>query len=168
MVDLYGGEVGLLPYEYVTAIKELFHTYGIDDINLITNLSMVNDTIKDEDFFISVSYDFEAREKHEQVWRNMLLLKRPFSVLMLASPKLIQKDVDYYDADLARYITADAQKANKVINAFLSKNKETTGDAFMLWRLKELAQQPHFEVQGELKGLKDFDIKKRTAVEAAE
>jgi hypothetical protein len=88
--------------------------------------------------------------------------------LLEGGKKLIQKDVDYYDADLTKYITADAQKANKVINAFLSKNKETTGDAFMLWRLKELAQQPHFEVQGELKGLKDFDIKKRTAVEAAE
>jgi len=88
--------------------------------------------------------------------------------LLEGGKKLIQKDVDCYDADLAKYITADAQKANKVINAFLSKNKETTGDAFMLWRLKELAQQPQFEVQGELKGLKDFDIKKRTAVEAAE
>jgi hypothetical protein len=94
MVDLYGGEVGILPNEYISAIKELFHTYGIDDINLITNLSMVNDIVTDEDFYISVSYDFEAREKHEQVWRNMLLLKRPFSVLMLASPKLIQKDVN--------------------------------------------------------------------------
>lgn len=88
--------------------------------------------------------------------------------LLEGGKKLIQKDVDYYDADLTKYITADAQKANKVINAFLSKNKETTGDAFMLWRLKELAQQPQFEVQGELKGVKDFDIKKRTAVEAAE
>jgi hypothetical protein len=88
--------------------------------------------------------------------------------LLEGGKKLIQKDVDYYDADLAKYITVDAQKANKVINAFLSKNKETTGDAFMLWRLKELAQQPQFEVQGELKGHKDFDIKKRTAVEAAE
>lgn len=88
--------------------------------------------------------------------------------LLEGGKKIIQKDVDYYDADLTKYITADAQKANKVINAFLSKNKETTGDAFMLWRLKELAQQPQFEVQGELKGLKDFDIKKRTAVEAAE
>ena len=88
--------------------------------------------------------------------------------LLEGGKKLIQKDVDYYDADLTKYITADAQKANKVINAFLSKNKETTGDAFMLWRLKELALQPQFEVQGELKGLKDFDIKKRTAVEAAE
>jgi hypothetical protein len=88
--------------------------------------------------------------------------------LLEGGKKLIQKDVDCYDADLTKYITGDAQKANKVINAFLSKNKETTGDAFMLWRLKELAQQPQFEVQGELKGLKDFDIKKRTAVEAAE
>ena len=88
--------------------------------------------------------------------------------LLEGGKKLIQKDVEYYDSDLAKYITADTQKANKVINAFLSKNKETTGDAFMLWRLKELAQQPQFEVQGELKGLKDFDIKKRTAVEAAE
>jgi len=88
--------------------------------------------------------------------------------LLEGGKKLIQKEIDYYDADLTKYITADAQKANKVINTFLSKNKETTGDAFMLWRLKELAQQPHFEVQGALKGLKDFDIKKRTAVEAAE
>jgi hypothetical protein len=88
--------------------------------------------------------------------------------LLEGGKKIIQKEIDYYDADLTKYITADAQKANKVINAFLSKNKETTGDAFMLWRLKELAQQPHFEVQGALKGLKDFDIKKRTAVEAAE
>ena len=88
--------------------------------------------------------------------------------LLEGGKKLIQKEIDYYDADLTKYITADAQKANKVINAFLSKNKETTGDAFMLWRLKELAQQPHFEVHGALKGLKDFDIKKRTAVEAAE
>ena len=88
--------------------------------------------------------------------------------LLEGGKKLIQKDVEYYDADLTKYITADAQKANRVINAFLSKNKETTGDAFMLWRLKELAQQPQFEVQGELKGLKDFDIKKRAAVETAE
>jgi sulfatase maturation enzyme AslB (radical SAM superfamily) len=94
MVDLYGGEIGILPYDYVLKIKELLHTYGIDDINLITNLSMINEVINDEDFYISVSYDFEAREKYEQVWKNMLLLNRPFSVLMLASPELMEKDVD--------------------------------------------------------------------------
>lgn len=94
MVDLYGGEVGILPKEYVSQLKSLFHVYGIRDINIITNLSMINDIITDEDFYISVSYDFEAREKHDIVWKNMLLLKRPFSVLVLASPKVLQMDVD--------------------------------------------------------------------------
>lgn len=56
---------------------------------------MVNDITLDERVYISVSYDFEAREDHERVWRNMALLNRPFSILMLASPKLIVKDVDH-------------------------------------------------------------------------
>lgn len=94
MVDLYGGEIGLLPKSYVEELKSLFKIYGINDINLITNLSMVNDIIEDEDFYISVSYDFDAREKHDLVWKNMLLLKRPFSVLVLASPKVLSMNVD--------------------------------------------------------------------------
>jgi MoaA/NifB/PqqE/SkfB family radical SAM enzyme len=94
MVDLYGGEIGLLPKSYVEELKSLFKIYGINDINLITNLSMVNDIIEDDDFYISVSYDFDAREKHDLVWKNMLLLKRPFSVLVLASPKVLSMNVD--------------------------------------------------------------------------
>ena len=94
MVDLYGGEVGILPKEYIRQLKELLHTYGIYDINVITNLSMINDVITDEDFYISVSYDFDAREKHDVVWKNMLLLERPFSVLVLASPKVLKMNVD--------------------------------------------------------------------------
>lgn len=93
MVDLYGGEVGLLPKEYWSELIDTLHAYNIQDINLITNLSMINDITEDERCYISVSYDFDAREDHERVWRNMALLKRPFSILMLASPKLIQKDV---------------------------------------------------------------------------
>lgn len=93
MVDLYGGEVALLPLEYVQGLKQLLHTYGIYDINIITNLSVVNEITTDPDFYISVSYDFDAREKHELVFRNMTQLKRPFSVLMLASKNLVEKDV---------------------------------------------------------------------------
>jgi len=94
MVDLYGGEVGLLPVSYVKSLKELLHAYGIYDINVITNLSMINEITTDPDFFISVSYDFSAREKHELVFRNMAQLTTPFSVLMLASPKLLEYDVN--------------------------------------------------------------------------
>ena len=94
MVDLYGGELGLLPKQYWNDLIDTLHCYGIHDINIITNLSMVNDITLDERVYVSVSYDFDAREDHERVWRNMALLNKPFSILMLASPKLIVKDVD--------------------------------------------------------------------------
>jgi len=93
-VDLYGGELGLLPKQYWNDLIDLLHCYNIHDINLITNLSMVNDITLDERVYVSVSYDFDAREDYERVWRNMALLNKPFSILMLASPKLIVKDVD--------------------------------------------------------------------------
>lgn len=92
MVDLYGGELGLLPKDYWNDLIDLLHAYNIFDINLITNLSMVNEITKDERVYVSVSYDFDAREDHERVWRNMALLERPFSILMLASPELVTKD----------------------------------------------------------------------------
>ncbi len=88
--------------------------------------------------------------------------------LLEGGKKIIQKEVDYYDSDLSRFITPEPQKASRIIHQFLSKNKETTGDAFLLWRLKHLAQSERVECTGELKGMKDFELKKKTAVEAAE
>jgi sulfatase maturation enzyme AslB (radical SAM superfamily) len=94
MVDIYGGEVGLLPKEYWNNLIETLHAYSVYDINLITNLSMVNEITTDKRVYISVSYDFDAREDYERVWKNMALLEQPFSILMLASPALIKKNVD--------------------------------------------------------------------------
>lgn len=75
--------------------------------------------------------------------------------------KLAQHDVDFYDDELKKYITGDWQKANKILSAFYHKAKHTTGDMFLLWRLKHIAQQENFEVQGNVKGLKDFEIRKK-------
>lgn len=83
--------------------------------------------------------------------------------LLEGGKKLIQKDVNYYDSDLIKYITNEYQKAHKIIHQFLSKNKETTGDAFLLWRLKYILQDESYEVQGEQKMMKDFEIKKSSA-----
>lgn len=80
--------------------------------------------------------------------------------------KLVQYDYDFYDADLKRFITKDWQKAGKVIAQFISKNKHTTGDAYLLWRLKLMVNEGEFDIQGELKNMKDFEIKqKATAAE---
>ena len=74
--------------------------------------------------------------------------------------KLVQHDYDFYDADLLKYITADWQKAAKVIHHFLQKNRHTTGDAYLLWRLKTIITEgASIDVQGEMKGMKDFEIK---------
>ena len=78
--------------------------------------------------------------------------------------KLVQYDYDFYDADIKQYITKDWQKAAKIINQFLSKNKHTTGDAYLLWRLKLMVTGGEYDIQGELKNMKDFEIKRKAGV----
>lgn len=73
--------------------------------------------------------------------------------------KLSQHDADFFDKYLLEFITPDWQKASKVINQFLNKSKHTTGDAYMLWRVKELITQDKIDAQGEIKNMKDFEVK---------
>jgi hypothetical protein len=78
--------------------------------------------------------------------------------LLEGGKKLTQYDDDFYDKDLLNYITKDWQKANKVIQQFLQKNNHTTGDAYLLWRLKEIINTEKIEAKGLLKGMKDFEV----------
>ncbi len=77
--------------------------------------------------------------------------------------KLLQYDYDFYDADLKKFITADWQKASKIIHNFLAKAKHTTGDMYLLWRLKTMIAQDMFDVQGKLGAMKDFEVKTKSA-----
>ncbi len=79
--------------------------------------------------------------------------------LLEGGKKLGQADYDFYDVELKKFITPDWQKANKIINQFLSKAKETTVDAFVLWRLKVMIAQDMFDVQGRVANMKEFEIK---------
>jgi hypothetical protein len=80
--------------------------------------------------------------------------------------KLEQYDYDFYDGDLKKFITNDWQKASRIIHHFLHKNTHTTGDAYLLWRLKTILAEGEFEVQGEIKGMKDFEVKRKSPQEA--
>lgn len=95
---------------------------------------------------------------------NKLILDNSEVRLLEGGKKIVQCDVNFYDQEISKYITGDFQKANKIIHAFLTKSKETTGDSFMLWRLKMLAQSEKFEFQGELKGMKDFEVKRKSVL----
>jgi hypothetical protein len=83
--------------------------------------------------------------------------------LLEGGKKLVQEDYDFYDTELKKQVTADWQKASKVIHHFLSKSKHTTGDAYLLWRLKTMIAQDLFDVQGKVGNMKDFEIKIKSA-----
>lgn len=93
-IDMYGGEIGVMKPEVFYDYKKVIRNHYDGEINIITNMSMIHDYFFDDDIYLSVSYDFNAREKHDIVFQNMLMSKKPIAVLILASPKVIPMDVD--------------------------------------------------------------------------
>lgn len=73
--------------------------------------------------------------------------------------KLIQYDTDFYDPLLLRYLHATWQKASRLMSQFMHKAEHTTGDAFLLWRLKKLIREKKIDYQGELRHMKDFEVR---------
>ena len=94
-IDLYGGEIGLLKPDYFYAMKDIIRKYYDDEININTNLSAFPDFFRDDDISLSVSYDFDAREKQQHVLNNMMDANKELAVLVLASKKVIEMDVDF-------------------------------------------------------------------------
>ena len=93
-IDLYGGEIGALKKNYFYGLKNVIKKYYDDKINIITNYSMLHEGFFQEDFYLSVSYDFEAREKSDLVYNNMFQSPVPIAVLILASKKVIEMNID--------------------------------------------------------------------------
>lgn len=93
-VDLYGGEIGALKKDYFYGMRDVIRKHYKGDINIITNFSMLHEGFFEDGFYLSVSYDFDAREKHDRVYNNMLMSPVPIAVLVLASPKVINMNVD--------------------------------------------------------------------------
>lgn len=93
-VDLYGGEIALLSQPYLEELDQVLQNNGDPTINIITNLSKINPFFLKEHVDISVSFDFDVREKSDLVLNNILQFPKPVAILMLASKELIKKDVD--------------------------------------------------------------------------
>ncbi len=81
--------------------------------------------------------------------------------LLEGGKKLVQKDYDYYDSELCKFITKDWQKVNKLFQQFYSKAKETTGDAFLVWRLKKMIEEGKVEMQGDMRNMKEYEVRLR-------
>lgn len=93
-IDLYGGEIGAIKRPYYDEIKGVIRKHYSGKININTNFSMLDDRFFEDDITLAVSYDFEAREKSDLVFSNMLMSKKPIAVLILASQNVIAMNVD--------------------------------------------------------------------------
>lgn len=100
-VDIYGGEVTLLPEAYMEEVIDMAHHFGTGRVNIITNLSRIPGWLYRDDIDISVSWDYHARQDHMKVYNNMLAAPSDVHVLMLASYNMINwADEDIIMADL--------------------------------------------------------------------
>ena len=93
-IDLYGGEIGALKKNFFYGMRDVIRKWYGGKINIISNFSMLHKGFFEKDFYLSVSYDFEAREMSDRVYQNMLQSKVPIAVLILASQDVINKDVN--------------------------------------------------------------------------
>lgn len=86
--------------------------------------------------------------------------------------KLAQYDCDFFDEELKKFITGDWIKAGKLIHQFQVKGKQTAGEAYLLWRIRQLIAAGELDVQGAQKGARDTEIKRKEGqaitVQAAE
>jgi hypothetical protein len=79
--------------------------------------------------------------------------------LLEGGKKLVSAGEDHFDAELRRFVMPQWQKAAKVIHHFQAKARQVTGDAFLLWRLKDMATRGVFDMQGKLGGMRDFELR---------
>ena len=158
---------------YYWLMSQLKEYQGRIFILYLNNLPFLND--KGNLFYPLNLYDIPAKEfvKAKKLAREITLSE--FEVdpdewtkickenrgirLLEGGKKLVQEDYDMYDSDLKKFITADWQKASKIIHQYLAKAKHPTGDAYLLWRLKIMIAQELFDVQGSAGKMKEFEVK---------
>ena len=91
---------------------------------------------------------------------NRLMQENAMVRILEGGKKIAGKQADFYDAELIKNITAEWQKASRVITNTLNRMKIKTGDVFLMWRLKQLIHDGKIEVEGDTtKDWKGFDVK---------
>ncbi len=158
---------------YYWLISQLKELQGRIFILYLNNLPFIND--KGNIFYPTNIFEIPAKEflKAKKLARQITLSE--FEVdpdewtklcdenkgarTLEGGKKLVQHDYDFYDAELLKFITPDWQKVNKLLHNFLGKAKETTGDMYLLWRLKLMVESGKIDAQGEIKNMKDFEVK---------
>lgn len=73
--------------------------------------------------------------------------------------KIKGEPADFHDNDLVAQSGKEFQKATKIVGAVTGKLKYPVMDQYLGWRLKELIAAGKLESKGELKTIRDFEVK---------
>jgi len=74
--------------------------------------------------------------------------------------RLTSKSEEHYDNQLISFCSHQYQKASKVVSQALARYNVPTGDLYLGWRLRKMAESGRLELQGDVtKALKDFEVK---------
>lgn len=91
---------------------------------------------------------------------NRLCRENALIRVLEGGKKISSREVSFYDEDILKVLSPEWQKGNKAMQAVLSKMKVKTGDVFLLWRMKALAEGGKLEITGEPeKGWKEFAVR---------
>jgi hypothetical protein len=96
-----------------------------------------------------------------------LMVENEMVRILEGGKKIASKGEDHYDVDVLKGLTNEWQKGNKAMGSILSKMKFKTGDVFLLWRMRRLAEEGKVEINGDMsKSWKDFEVKLKSAAPA--
>lgn len=74
--------------------------------------------------------------------------------------KLISRADDYYDSQLMSFCSHQFEKASRIVLQTMKKFPVPTGDLFLGWRLRKMAEEGKLLLQGDVtKTLKDYEVK---------
>ena len=92
-------------------------------------------------------------------WRKLVEENAPIRVHE-GGKKLASNNEHHYDNQLLSFCSNQFQKASKIVRQTLSKHNIPTGDVWLGWRLRKLAEEGKLQLQGDpTKALNEFDVR---------
>jgi hypothetical protein len=150
----YQGRVMILYLNNLPFINEkgqLFYPWGIHDI-------LPREAVKAKKLARPIT--LSEYEVDPDEWKKIAEESAPVRILE-GGKKIVGKDETFYDPEILKNLTAEWQKASRVLMNTLNRMKIKTGDLFLMYRMKQLISEGKIDVLGDVsKSWKEFDVRK--------
>ena len=174
IVWIWAGQNGHDVCGYYWLMSQLKDFAGRIFILYLNNLPFLNE--KGSVFYPTTLHEIQPKEFLKAKKLNRAITKSEFETdpdewtklctenamvrILEGGKKIVSKGNDFYDMDILKSLSVEWQKGNKAMHNILAKMKIKTGDVFLLWRIKQHAEQEKLELNGDpTKGWKEFEVK---------